>query len=98
MSYLLVSPSRSSIAGHLKVSQEQDLTELQKRYDEEWQETRHLKPWRLAELKPQRDEASAARKAWQVSRQSGFRARLMALRHAEDADAPNAGPPKAWPW
>ena len=45
------------------------------------------RPWRLAELKTLPSESQAATKAWQVSRQSGFRARLTAMRREmEEAD------------
>ena len=79
MTYLLISPSRSSICGHGFFSSSSCVSSLLQRHDDAV-ETRHLKPWRVAELKRQPNEAVAAAKGLQVSRQSGFRARLMALR------------------
>jgi hypothetical protein len=46
---------------------------------------RGARPWRLAELTPLPSESHAATKAWQVSRQSGFRARLTAMRREMEA-------------
>lgn len=47
--------------------------------------SRGARPWRLAELTPLPSESHAATKAWQVSRQSGFRARLTAMRREMEA-------------
>lgn len=87
MTYLLISPSRSSICGHGSFSSSSCVSSLLQRHDDAV-ETRHLKPWRVAELKRQPNEAVAAAKGLQVSRQSGFRARLMALRQENHLKVP----------
>ena len=53
------------------------------------------RPWSLAEMKVSSSESQAATKAWQVSHQSGFRARLTAMRK-EGQEAPGPGKEKVW--
>ena len=81
MTYLLISPTRSSIVGF---AQGQELPEILRTHNEATEApTEPLRPWRLAELRPQRGEKAAKAKAFQVAQRSGFRARLKALRDDE---------------
>eukprot|EP00435_Cladocopium_sp_Y103_P028777 s99_g7.t1 len=86
VAYLLVSPTRSSIVGY---ALRNDVDNILRWHNGDTvaeqqgppAETELLRPWRLAELSSTLpSESHAATKAWQVSRQSGFRARLTAMR------------------
>ncbi|CAE8609117.1 unnamed protein product [Polarella glacialis] len=84
VAYLLVSPTRSSLAGVARSSELSQIIELHNGELEKDQDgpdvTKFLRPWRLADFVAF-DEPEAARcLAWQTSRASGFRARLAALR------------------
>lgn len=90
VAYLLVSPTRSSIVGY---ALRNDVDHILRWHNGDTvaekegppAETELLRPWRLAELTPLPSESHAATKAWQVSRQSGFRARLTAMRREMEA-------------
>lgn len=84
VTYLLISPTRSSIAGFAR---QQDVADVVRWHNGEAAEppsaTEALRLWRLAELRPLQGEAAAKAKAWRVAERSGFRARLAALRDDE---------------
>ncbi|CAJ1400630.1 unnamed protein product [Effrenium voratum] len=91
VTYLLVSPTRSSITGFARQHDLDNIIRWHNGRDFDSlpapPQTQILRPWRLAELVQQASEAQAREAAWQVSGQSGFRARLAALRNGKAVKA-----------
>mmetsp|Transcript_104229 Transcript_104229/g.291995 ORF Transcript_104229/g.291995 Transcript_104229/m.291995 type:complete len:434 (-) Transcript_104229:230-1531(-) len=95
--YLLVSPTRSSLAGAARSA---DIPRILRLHNGESQEpgpeaTRLLRPWRLAERVDFSDAAGARHAAAAIARASGFRARLATLRGAARAAPEGEGPTDA---